>query len=149
MIVFVAKQVLAGIPNVQAVSLLMALFFVNSNWKETILFLLSYVILDFIAWGYPTLMIPAFLSWGLWAILVKNIGKENETINAWLVLPFTVSHVLIYMLHDLTLFTLRIESIPVYLIAGVPYAIPMFISGFLSILWLFKPLNRILEYIKT
>ena len=149
MITFVAKQVLAGIPNVQAVSLLMALFFVKSNWQEAILFLIGYIILDFIVWGFPTLMIPSFFAWLIWAAMVKSIGKENEVINAWLVLPFTLIHIIIYMLHDLVLFTLPVEGILGYLVAGIPYAIPMFVSGFLSILWLFKPLNRILDNIQN
>lgn len=149
MITFVAKQVLAGVPNVQIVSLLMALFFVNSNWKETILFLIGYVLLDFIVWGYPTLMIPSFISWIFWALIVKDLGNENEFIIAPFTLLFTIAHMVIYMVHDLIFFSLRIEGIPAYLIAGIPFAVPMFISGFLSILWLFRPLNRILDYIKT
>lgn len=149
MITFVAKQVLAGIPNVQAVSLLMALFFVKSNWKETIVFLIGYVLLDFIVWGYPTLMIPSFATWISWAFLVKKVGKDKEFINAFLMIPFTIIQILVYMLHDLLFFNLRIEAIPAYLIAGIPFAVPMLISGFVSILFLFKPLNRILDYIKT
>lgn len=148
MITFVAKQVLAGVPNIQAVSLLTALFFVNSNWKEATMFLIGYVLLDFIVWGYPTLMIPSFLSWAFWGLLVKN-SKENEYIMSSFVLLFTVAHMLFYMIHDLFFFSLRVESIPAYLIAGIPFAIPMFFSGFLSILLLFKPLNRILGHIKN
>jgi hypothetical protein len=47
-IIFVSKQVLAGIPNVQLVVFLMTLFFLNSRWKEILLLISGYVILDFL-----------------------------------------------------------------------------------------------------
>jgi hypothetical protein len=48
LITFVGKQVISGIPNVQIVVLLMALFAARRNIVEIATFMLAYVILDFL-----------------------------------------------------------------------------------------------------
>lgn len=148
MITFVAKQALAGIPNVQAVSLLMTLFFLNSSWKESVLFLFGYVILDFLVWGYPTLMLPSFAAWIILAFFVKLI-RSNEYKIAFFMIPFTLIHMITYMVHDWFFFGLPFNQSIVYLIAGIPFAIPMLLSSFVSILLLLKPINKILTQIPS
>ena len=144
MITFVGKQVLAGIPNVQIVSLLMVLFFLNSNWKEIIIFLFGYVILDFLAWGYPTLMLPSFAAWITLAFFVKLIGPNDYKL-AFFMIPFTIIHMISYMVHDWFFFGLPFDQSIIYLTAGIPFAIPMLASSFLSIIFLLKPMNKILK----
>lgn len=144
MITFVVKQVLAGVPNVQMVSLLMAVFFLNSNWKESVLFLFGYVILDFLMWGYPTLMLPSFGSWIIFAFFVKIIGS-NEYKLAFFTIPFTFIHMITYMIHDWFFFGLPFNQSLAYLIAGIPFAIPMLASSFISILFLFSYIDKIVK----
>lgn len=148
MITFVAKQVLAGIPNVQVVSLLMALFFLNSTWRESVLFLLGYVILDFLAWGYPTLMLPSFAAWVIFGFFVKFIGPNDYKL-AFFTIPFTLIHMLVYMVHDWFFFGLPINQSIAYLISGIPFAIPMLLSSFISIILLLRPINKILTQIRN
>lgn len=147
MITFVAKQALASIPNVQAVSLLMALFFLNSTWRESVLFLLGYVILDFLAWGYPTLMLPSFAAWIIFGFSVKLIGPNDYKLS-FLTIPFTLIHMIVYMVHDWFFFGLPINQSITYLIAGIPFAIPMLLSSFISIILLLRPINKIVTEIR-
>ena len=147
MITFVAKQALAGIPNVQVVSLLMVLFFLNSTWRESVLFLLGYVILDFLAWGYPTLMLPSFAAWIIFGFFVKLIGPNDYKL-AFFTIPFTVIHMLVYMIHDWFFFGLPINQSIAYLTSGIPFAIPMLFSSFLSIVLLLRPMNKIVTEIR-
>lgn len=147
MIIFVSKQVLALVPNVQIVVFLMILFFLNSKWNEIIPLLIGYVILDFIVWGFPTLMLPSFAAWITLAFFVKLIGPNDYKL-AFFTIPFTVIHMIIYMMHDWFFFGLPFNQSLTYLGAGIPFAIPMLASSFLSVLLLFNPMNKILTQIR-
>ena len=147
MIIFVAKQVLATIPNVQLVVFLMTLFFLHAKWQGIVALLFGYVFLDFIAWGYPTLMIPSFAAWITLAFFVKLIGP-NEYKLAFFTIPFTTIHMIIYMMHDWFFFSLPINQSLAYLAAGIPFSIPMVGSSFISILLLLRPMNKIVTEIR-
>ena len=146
-IIFVIKQVLATIPNVQLVVFLMTLFFLHAKWEGIILLLFGYVILDFIAWGYPTLMLPSFAAWIALAFFVKLIGPNDYKL-ALFTIPFTIIHMIFYMIHDWFFFGLPFYQSLAYLSAGIPFAIPMLVSSFLSIVLLFNPMNKILIQIR-
>ena len=145
-IIFVSKQVLSGIPNVQLVVFLMTLFFLNSRWKEILLLISGYVILDFLSWGFPTLMFPSFASWMILAFFVKLI-RNNRLGLTLFTMPFTIIHMVVYMVHDWFFFNLPIQQSISYLIAGIPFAIPMFLSSSLSIFLLLNPMNKIIDKI--
>ena len=146
LITFVAKQIISGIPNVQIVVLLMALFAARRNILEIFTFMLAYVILDFLVWGYPTLMIPSFLFGISWMLIAKKVNDIYKL--SLLTIPLTIFHMLIYMFHDLLLLNMPWQSIIPYLIAGIPYAIPFLLSSIFSILYLYEPIIKVLGHIE-
>ena len=146
LITFVTKQAISWIPNVQVVVLLMALFAVRRSLVDIAMFMIAYVILDFMAWGYPTLMIPSFIFGFGWMTFVKY-SKLNSFWLALATIPLTLFQMLAYLFHDIVL-GLPIYSAPAYLIAGIPFAIPFLLSSMFSILYLFDIISRILSKIE-
>jgi hypothetical protein len=78
---------------------------------------------------------------------VKLIGPNDYKI-AFFMIPFTIIHMITYMVHDWFFFGLPFNQSLVYLAAGIPFAIPMLLSSFISILILLQPLNRIILTLK-
>jgi hypothetical protein len=74
---------------------------------------------------------------------VKLIGPNDYRL-ALFMIPFTIIHMIAYMVHDWFFFALPFNQSIAYLVAGIPFAIPMLLSSFISIIFLLKPVNKIL-----
>lgn len=144
-LVIVSKQALAGIPNVQVVTLLMLLYFKNSTMRESVGFVIAYSIIDYLIWGFFTLIFPSIFVWLSWNLIVKKFKTELSF--ALLTVPFTIIHAAGYLAHDLVLAHLPIEGAIAYLLHGLPFNIVFMVSSFITILWLYRPLQKVLEQI--
>ena len=91
-------------------------------------------------------MMPSFAAWITLAFFVKLIGPNDYKL-AFFMIPFTIIHMITYMVHDWFFFGLPFNQSLVYLTSGIPFAISMFASSFLSIILLLKPINKILKEI--
>jgi hypothetical protein len=144
-IVFVSKMLLAGIPNVQITFLLMLLFIVNFKFQKYWIFLISFVILEFLAWGYFTLIFPALFVWLMLYMLYKLFNSNSINSLITIAVLFTPIHALTYAVHDIVLGHIGWEGLVGYLIAGIPFAIVFLASSILSVIWLFDPLNKLIQ----
>lgn len=142
-ITVVSKQVLAGIPNIQLVTLLMAVYFSNFSIKSSVTFVFSYVIIDYLIWGFFTLIFPAAFAWMSWAFMVK-MSKSYKSI-VLLTVPFTIVHAAAYLFHDLIFMDLPLEGVISYIAYGLPYNIAFLISSMFTILWLYNPVNKLVK----
>ncbi|MFW6002686.1 MAG: hypothetical protein ACOCQD_05035 [archaeon] len=144
-VVFVSKMVLAGIPNVQVTFLLMLLFVANFKFHKYFIFLIGFVILEFIAWGYFTLMFPTLFSWLILYFLYKIFNSNNEHILMLIALIFTIIHAITYGIHDIIFIGMPINRLWIYLMSGIPFNLAFLFSSILTIIWLFDPLNRLIK----
>lgn len=120
----------------------MALFAARRPLVDILSFMIAYVLVDFMAWGYPTLIIPSFIFGFSWMVFVKY-SKLNSFWLSVATIPLTFLHMLVYLFHDIAL-GLPIYSAPTYLIAGIPFAIPFLLSSMFSLLYLYDILNKVL-----
>ena len=144
-IVFVSKMLLAGIPNVQVTFLLMLLFVANFKIQKYLVFLISFVILEFLAWGYFTLIFPALFAWlalyGLYSVFNSNSIHSLVAI----AILFTPVHALTYAMHDIILGHIGWQGLVAYLSAGIPFSVAFAASSVVSVVWLFDPLNKLIQ----
>ncbi len=149
-ILYVQQQVLAFLPNVQFTTMLVIVFASVFTFKETVSLVFVHVFLvnliSFVGGGFnPLVLTPMLLAWLLVPIAYNTFLRrtKNEValaffalffgfIYGWVFIPFTMLQVEVF------------EFWP-YLLADLPFEIIMGTSGFLTVLWLFKPLHRLLR----
>lgn len=143
-ITLVLEQALVVIPNVQLTTLLIVLFSVHFKLKESLIMIVVYVFLDSMWMGSLNLLyiIPMIIGWsfiplGIHLFFKKPIniyklatfGMVMGFVYGWTFMPFNV--------------LMTGVSIDVYLLADLPFQIIMGITNYLTILWLYQPLNVI------
>ena len=134
-IITTLEIMMSSIPNVSLTPLLFALYF--TNYRHGLLLVAGYIILQGIIWGVGFYLISMLLGWTIWWLISKN-GK-NLTVKS-------VIHAFVYGWSFLPLTWVVYQIDPVaYLIADIPFQINMAISSSLTIIWLYRPLNKLLE----
>ncbi len=146
-ILFVQEQLLTMLPNVQLTVLLLVLFSSVLTFRETMTVIFVHVILDSLFMGafYPFYMVPMFIGWSLVPIAYHTVLRRTNNelklaafgfvhgfLYGWTFIPFVMIQTGIYQFWP-------------YLMADLLFEIIMGVSSFITILWLFKPLYRIVS----
>ena len=146
-ILFVQQLALSFIPNVQFSTLLVLLYAKVLGFKKTTIIIFIHVLMiNLLSPLGPVipLLIPAMIiAWILIPIISTTILRKVENtihlaifgllfgfIYGWVFIPFVV-------------FFLNVPFQP-YLIMDIPFEIVMGISNFITILWLYEPLKKVL-----
>lgn len=143
-ILFVQEQILTPIPNVQLTFLLIICYQEVFGIKKSILIILIHVILDNLVMGSFNVIVilPMFLGY-LLTIMFKSFYKGN---NIYMIGLIGILSSIIYAL-GFALFNVLFLEIKIvdYLIADIPFTLILCLSTFLSILWLYNPITKILR----
>ena len=146
-IVFTLEQFLVFIPNVQLTVLLIILFVSVFSFKDSIILITSYVLLDSLYMGGFNVfyMVPMFLAWYLIPISYHTFLRKtkSELKLAWFALGF--GFVYGWMFIPFNMIQTGIPNFIPYLIADLPFELVMGIVGFVTVLWLYKPLYEVLN----
>lgn len=151
-ILFVQEQLLLMLPNISFTVLLLVFFASVYTFKENMLLITCYVILDNLYLGGFNLfyMIPMFIGWSLIPISYHTIlGRtKNELKLAFFALAFGFVYGWIFA--PFAVIQLGLGELWPYLLADVLFEILMGVSGFVTVYWLFTPLTkRISPYINS
>ncbi len=144
-IMVVQKWLLAIIPNFQFTTLLIILFFFVFGNKPTILITILYVIVDNLYMGtfhliYTPIMVLA------WVSLVLILLPFKKCNNIWILALIGSVHGLIYALcYALGGVIFYQIDIVAYILADMPFTILLVVSNFITIIWLYKPLHKMLS----
>lgn len=144
-LMFSVKTVLASIPNVNLNALLIILVTVYFGWRALyavgVYILLEGLIFGFSIWWFSYLYI--------WPVLVvlAMLFRRNESALVWAVLA-GVYGLLFGPLMYIGYFAIvgGWRSYAAMWIAGIPYDLIHAVSNFLTVLILFKPLSKIMDY---
>jgi energy-coupling factor transport system substrate-specific component len=146
-ILFVQQIALSFIPNVQFSTLLVVLYAKVLGFKKTTMIILIHVLMiNLLSPLGPVipLLIPAMIiAWILIPIILSTILRKVEStiylaifglffgfIYGWVFIPFVV---------------LFLDApFQPYLLMDIPFEIVMGISNFITILWLYEPLKKVL-----
>ena len=142
-ITFVQEQMLLLLPNVQLTIVLMFVFASVFTYKEHVIYITVYVILDNLYMGGFNLynVIPMWFAWNLipfmYNIILRRTTDEKTLAFTAFVFGFLYSWsfipgaILMYGLSDVW---------QMYIIADILFEVILAVTGFVTVLWLYKPL---------
>jgi len=146
-ITFVQEQMLLILPNVQFTVLLVIVFTSVFTFKESMTYIIAYVILDNMYLGGFNLfyMIPMFLAWSLIPISYHTILRRTTNEYYLGFFAFVFGFVYGWSFIPFNMIQTGISNFYVYLTADIMFEIIMAVVGFVSVIWLFRPLRNVLE----
>ena len=146
-ITFTQEQVLIFLPNIQFTVLLMFVFASVFSFKETTIYVIGYVLIDSLYMGGFNLfyMIPLLMNWLMISFLYQFLFKDSENLYAKASLAFLFGFVYGWMFIPFHMLQTGINQFWPYLVADLPYEIIMASTGFLTVLWGYEPLIKVLR----
>lgn len=142
--IIVTLEFLLGIlPNVSLTPLLFAVYFSARNFKQSFYLVSIYMILEMVMWGFGLWVLPMWLGWTLWIIMVKSNlpislatkGVFFATLYGLMFLPLTV---IVYGIDPWA-----------YIVADIPFQINMMASNVITLTLFFIPLKKALTYLSS
>jgi hypothetical protein len=147
-ILVVQEQILAFLPNIQLTLFLMVVFSRKLGLIRTIIIITCYTLIDGLIGGPFNIIYITFMliGWLIIPILLCTIFKKVQSplYLALLGVMFAFTYSWINIIPNLILTSATIIS---YLIADYPFELLLAASSFLSILWLYTPIERVFKKI--
>ena len=147
-ILVVQEQILAFLPNIQLTLFLMVVFSKKLGLIRTIIIITCYTLIDGLIGGPFNIIYITFMliGWLIIPILLCTIFKKVQSplYLALLGVMFAFTYSWINIIPNLILTSATIIS---YLIADYPFELLLAVSSFLSILWLYTPIERVFKKI--
>ena len=145
-ITFVQEQLLVFLPNVQFTILLIFVFSSVFSLKESVVYVITYVILDNLYMGGFQVInvVPMLFAWNLIPLSLHTwLKTRNELKLAFAAFGFAFIYSWSFLPGVVLLYGLK-HMWSVYLLADLPFEAILAGSGFLSVLWLYQPLRMVL-----
>lgn len=149
-----AKLALAAIPNVEAVTLLIALYSYVFGWAGLISAFV-FVFIEPLVWGMGTWFISYLIYWPLLAIvffLLGRLGLKNRFATCGIAVIMTFLFGILTSLVDIGLFSGSFDNFfyrfGIYYARGVVFYLVHIGSNLLVFLFVFSPLRKLLTNIK-
>ncbi len=146
-ILFTQEQLLVFLPNVQLTVLLIILFVSVFSFKESIIMITSYVLLDSLYMGGFNVfyMVPMMLAWYLIPVSYHTILRKTKSEHKLALFAMVFGFVYGWMFIPFNMLQLGIPNFWPYLIADLPFELIMATTGFITVLWMYKPLYKVLN----
>lgn len=146
-ITFVQEQMLLFLPNIQFTVLLIIVFTSVFSFKESIIFIIGYVILDNMYMGGFNLfyMIPMLFAWSLIPIAYHTILRKTNNEYYLALFAFIFGFIYGWSFIPFNMIQTGINNFYVYLSADIIFEVIMAATGFVTVVWMFKPLNKVLK----
>ena len=150
-----AKLALAAIPNVEAVSLLIALYSYVFGWAG-VLAAFVFVCIEPLVWGFGTWVVSYFIYWPILAVIFLFLGKvkiKNRFVITGMITLSTFLFGILTSLVDIGLFSGSFDRFfyrfGIYYARGIVFYALHVGSNFLIFLLVFPSLARLLRGIKA
>jgi len=150
-IIIIQEELLVMIPNVQFTVLLIILFSSIFTLKESIIMVFVYVLIDSMYMGAlnPLYMTPMILAWSFIPFSIHTYlrGTKSEVKLAIFALGFGFLYGMAFI--PFKMIEQGITQLWPYFIADLPFEIIMSVTGFLTVILLFKPLYSVVKQFDT
>ena len=148
-ITFVQEQMLVFIPNVAFTVVLIIVFSSVLNFKESIIYVFGYVLLDSMFMGGFNLfyMIPMVIAWSLIPIAYNTILRRTQNEYKLGLFAFIFGFVYGWIFIPFMMLQTGISNLIPYITADILFEVVMATTGFLTVIWLYKPLINVLKSI--
>ena len=144
-IIFTQEQLLMFIPNVQLTVVLIILFVSVFSFKESIIMITCYVLLDSLYMGGFNVfyMVPMMLAWYIIPVSYHTILRKTTNEVKLALFAFVFGFVYGWMFIPFNMLQTGIEFLP-YLAADLIFEVVMAATGLLTVLWIYGPLYKVL-----
>lgn len=148
-IIFVQEQALMFIPNVQFTVVLIILFSSVFTLRESITMVLVYVILDSLYMGAlsPFTVIPLTIAWMIIPLVYHLVLRKTDNEYTLAVFALLYGFVFGWIFIPFHMIQTGITNPIAYLIADLPFESVMAGTGFLTVIWVYKPLKQVYLHI--
>ena len=137
-IIVTLEFLLGFLPNISFTPLLFAVYFSTRTGKQSFYLLSIYMLLEIAMWGVGLWVIPMWLGWTLWIVMVKsNLPISIATKGVF----FATLYGLMFM--PLTVIVYGIDPWA-YITADIPFQINMMVSNVLTLTLFYIPLKKVL-----
>jgi energy-coupling factor transport system substrate-specific component len=145
-ILFVQEEALTFLPNIQLTVLLIVLYSECLGWWRTSLIVLIHVILDNVVMGSLNYIYTPFmlLGWELIPLLLRTVFCRVQKPLPLAFLGILFSFLYCWLLLIPTFLVTEASFWP-YFLTDLPFELILAASSFLSILWLYSPLKKVLD----
>lgn len=145
-IIFTQEQLLVFLPNVQLTVLLIILFVSVFSFKESIIMITSYVLLDSLYMGGFNVfyMVPMLFAWYLIPLSYHTVLRKTKSEHKLAIFAMVFGFVYGWMFIPFNMIQMGIPNFWPYLIADLPFELIMATTGFVTVLWMYKPLYKVL-----
>lgn len=140
------EQVMQFLPSVQLTTLLIVLIATKFDLKSSILAVITYVLLDNMLGGFGVHTIPMFVGWSLFAVTIHFVRNKSEFTLAIISLVFGLFYGIILGVPSIVIY--QVNPIA-YIISDLPFTLVFMLVNFLTVLWLFRPLEKIFALLQT
>lgn len=150
-ITFVQEQLLLFIPNVQFTILLIILFTRYFTFRESTIYIMVYVLLDNMYMGSLNLLYtpPMFVGWMLIPVAQKLFLHKMKTEFSLALFAFVFGFVYSWIFIPVRMLEMGISQFWPYFLLDIPFEVILASTGFLTVIFLFKPLNNVLSQLIT
>lgn len=148
-ILFTQEQIMVFLPNISFTVVLMIVFVSVYSFEESVILITSYVILDNIYMGgmSPFIIIPMLIGWLLIPISYHTILRKTTSEVKLAIFAFVFGFVYGWVYIPFRMIQVGITEFWPYLLGDLLFEVIMGSFGFLSVLWLFKPLYKTMDEI--
>ncbi|HON63988.1 MAG TPA: hypothetical protein PK840_03790 [Bacilli bacterium] len=149
-ILFVQEQALTFLPNIQVTVFLIVVYSKSLKLSHTMIIIFIHVILDNLLMGSFNLVYLPFMmiGWMLIPLLLNSLFKKvNDSFPLGL-LGILFSFLYSWIMLIPQAFITEVD-LAAYWIADIPFEILLALSSFLTILWLYQPSIKVLQYLKS
>jgi len=146
-IIFVQEQLLMFLPNVQLTTLLIILFVTVFKFKESVIMIVVYVLLDnlFLGGLNPFTMGAMLAAWMLIPIAWHTVLGKTRNVQALAIFGFVFGFVYGFVFIPFTMIQTEVFELWPYMLADLPFQGIMATTNFLTVLWLYEPLYKVFE----
>lgn len=142
-IIVTLEFLLGFLPNVSFTPLLFAVYFSTRTSKQSLYLVSIYMMLEIALWGVGLWVLPMWLGWILWILMVKSNlpisiatkGVFFATLYGLMFLPLTV---LVYGIDPWA-----------YIVADIPFQVNMMASNVVTLTLFYIPLKKLLTELST
>lgn len=124
------------LPNVSLTPLLMAIYFRHNKALNAIIFILVYLQLQWLVWGFGFYLFPMFLGFFFWFLMIRQAKSQMVLTSTIFGSVYGLTFMPFYVIIHRT-------SWWWYLMADIPFQIIMSVSTAMTMLWLYPPLERV------
>lgn len=146
-VLYVQQLALFFIPNVQFSTLLIMLYAKVFGFKRTTIIIIIHILAIniFSPFGpiLPVHLASMFVGWFIIPLLLVTIFRKVESTIGLAFLGLLFGSAYGWAFIPATVFILDLPFLP-YLIADIPFQIIMSVANFITILWLYDPLKKVL-----